>query len=258
MQQETILTTFDALAERAPPGAPATSDLSRKDLTTLHALFRHPTAHNLHWRDALALAKAIGQVEDKSDSHVVLHIGGESLTIHRPHSKDLTGEDVIDLRHLMTRAGYTAEAVPPAPDTQASTAPDLLVAIAHHEARIFHLDLPRGTEPGTIRPYDPHHFLHHMRHKDEDHERGQKSPEDATFYARIAAAVGLAGRIVIIGHGTGASNAAEHLAEYLRTHHPETFARVVTDMVADVSALTDHQLMALAAAALHKAGAPAP
>ena len=40
----------------------------------------------------------------------------------------------------------------------------------------------------------------------------------------------LAGKIVVVGHGTGKSNAAHHLLEYLKSHHSETHQRVVSEM----------------------------
>jgi hypothetical protein len=182
--------------------------------------------------------------------------------MQKPHHKDLTAPEIVDLRHLLTRAGYSADAAAPRPQPAATSA-DLLIAITHHEAHLYHLGLftaaaggigqaASGDEMDTIKPYDPHHFLHHPRHKDEDRERGQKAPEDATYYGRIADAAAQAGRIVIVGHGKGTSNAADHLAAFLKTHHPDIYARVVTEITADLSAITDRQLLVLGATALRK------
>jgi hypothetical protein len=54
----------------------------------------------------------------------------------------------------------------------------------------------------------------------------------------------------VVGHATGKSNAAHHLTEYLRTHHPETYERVVSDVVADLSSVTTPQLLDVARRAL--------
>ena len=35
-----------------------------------------------------------------------------------------------------------------------------------------------------IKPYDP--LLHHLTHKDQSRQQGQRAPEDSTFYDRIA------------------------------------------------------------------------
>jgi len=57
----------------------------------------------------------------------------------------------------------------------------------------------------------------------------------------------------VVGHGTGKSNAAEHLLEYLRAHHRETYQRVVREIGVDLSAITMPQLLALAEQALGSA-----
>jgi hypothetical protein len=60
----------------------------------------------------------------------------------------------------------------------------------------------------------------------------------------------LGDRLVVIGHGTGKSNAAHHLTEYLRSHRHETYQRVVRELVADLSNVTNPQLLDLARQAL--------
>ena len=230
--------------------APDVSALSRSDKRTLAALFRHPLAHNLPWSDVLALFGKVGAVEQKANDDFAFQAGGEAYVMRKPHGKELTGQEVIDLRHFATRAGLARhhEAAVPV----AGAVNNLVVVMDHHEAKIYQIDAA-GDDEGekAIKPYDPHHFLHHLTHKDESRERGQRSPEDATFYERIAQALVGGGKILLVGHGTGKSNAAHHLADYLAAHHKETHARVVTEMVTDLSAVTQPQLLALAAKALH-------
>lgn len=95
------------------------------------------------------------------------------------------------------------------------------------------------------RPYDPHRFLHHLTRKDLSRERGQRAPEDPSFYRGLAEAVASVGAIVVIGHGAGHSNAADGLVEFLRLHHPGTFETVTCEVVADLSGLTPPQLLVL-------------
>jgi glycerol dehydrogenase-like iron-containing ADH family enzyme len=87
-------------------------------------------------------------------------------------------------------------------------------------------------------------------HKEQSRARGQRAPEDHQFYKEIADAVAVGGKIVVVGHGAGKSNAAHHLIEYLRAHHTETYQRVVREVVADLSSITDPQLLELARQAL--------
>jgi hypothetical protein len=227
---------------------PAAHDqLSRTDHRTLAALFAHPLSHNLSWADAVSLFNSIGAVEQKSNHEVIFRAAGQSHVMQQPHSKHLTAPELMGLRHFATSVGWSPDRTPQPTLHHHPDSPTLLVVIDHHEARIFHADVSTAT-PGedTIRPYDPHHFLHHLHHKDQPRERGQRSPEDATYYGRIAAAVAAGGPIMVVGHGTGESNAAHHLTEYLRQHHPETYDRVVRTLVEDIGSLTEPQLLALA------------
>jgi hypothetical protein len=52
--------------------------------------------------------------------------------------------------------------------------------------------------------------------------------------------------IVLIGHAAGKSNAADFLKEYLKTHHSEIFRRVIATENADLSAVTEPEIEALA------------
>ncbi len=225
--------------------------LSSRERRTLEGIFRHPTDHNLEWSHVLALVEKIGVAEQKANSAFSFSIGHERHIVHKPHTKDLPTTEIIDLRHFLARAGWSPEIPPPAKGDIGGAEPSLLVAIDHHGARLYRIDISSADAmEHLIEPYDPHHFLHHMRHKDESRERGQKQAEDNSYYLRIAEALAAAGPIVLVGHGTGASNAAQHLALYLREHHGEIYARVAAELTADLSALTDPQLLALGAQAL--------
>ena len=121
----------------------------------------------------------------------------------------------------------------------------MVVAIDHHQARLFTIEGSSETAH-TLRPYDPHHFLHHLTHRQERELRGQREPEEPSYYAQIAAALAAAHRIVILGHGTGHSDAAAHLEEVLRAKHPEVYGHIVAARAVDLSAITEPQILALA------------
>ena len=89
-----------------------------------------------------------------------------------------------------------------------------------------------------------------LAHKDQPRERGQRATEDPSFYKRIAAVMDTAGRVVVIGHGKGHSNAAHHLMAYLKLHHPQTYQKVTRELVADLSSVTPPQHLVLARRAL--------
>jgi len=220
-------------------------------LRTLEALFRHPTAHNLEWMDVVSLIEKIGAVHQKANDKFAFDVGAEHYQMHKPHTKDLTSSEVVDLRHFLQRAGWSPEKPSQAEARPVPEPPTLMVVVDHHGAKIYRIaSASGGASKREITPYDPHHFLHHLAHKDQSREQGQRAPEDPSFYKRISDALAAGGKIVVVGHGTGKSNAAQHLAEYLRTHHRETYQRIVREMEADLSAVTTPQLLALAERAL--------
>ena len=176
--------------------------LSKSDRQTLDSLFAHPIAHNLEWRDIVGLFAKLGTVEHLPNNETSLRIGAEHQVLHRPHSKDLTTEEIMALRHFLTRIGLSRKN----PSSSVSTA-DFLVAIDHHEARIYRMD-PHPADPAelTVKPYDPHGFLHHLTHKDQTRQHGERAAEDPGFYEGIGAALIQAvphGHNVIVGHGKG-------------------------------------------------------
>jgi hypothetical protein len=244
------MTTVHTEERRAAESAEAPS-LTGAHRRTLEAIFRHPLAHNLEWREVVHLMDQLGASHEKSNSEFVFEVGGERQLIRRPHGKDLTTDEVLEFRHFLERAGCSPDHPPEAAPHPVPPAPDLLIVVDHHETRIFHVDLgaDAGEEP-VIRPYDPHHFLHHLTHKDQDRERGQRAPEEPAYYERVAQAVAQGGKIVVIGHGEGHSNAADHLTQFLKTHHNETYGRIVRELHADLSALSPPQLLVLARRAL--------
>ena len=123
---------------------------------------------------------------------------------------------------------------------------DVVVLIDHHGAKIYRVDLASNQRGDEVRPYDPHHFLHHLHHRDELRERGQRPAEDLTFYDKIAEALRETDRIVVLSHGTGESNAAVILSERLKQHHPDVYARIVRQADVNTSAMTEPEIIAYA------------
>jgi hypothetical protein len=220
--------------------------LSKSSRRTLDAVYARPVAHNLEWADVIALFAEIGSVEHKTNDDTVLQVGAEHQSFRRSRGKDLLLDDVMAIRHFLTRVGQALQ--------HSTETADFLVTIEHHEAKVYHLDL-RADDPAnhTITPYDPHHFLHHLTHKDQSREHGQRGAEDPTFYERISQAIAEAaphGRIVVVGHGKGHSDAARHFIEWVNLHHDDISRRLFCEVVGDLSSLTPPQLLDLGRRAL--------
>src|SRR5215831_3895456 len=163
-----------------------------RDRRTLEAVFRHPVPRNLAWSDASHLIERLGTAAQEPNGRFLFAIGTHKHVFHRPHTKDLTPEEITQLRKLLEAAGITPDStdvVDKEGPAAAESAPiDMVVAVDHHEARLFTVE---GTsETGRrLRPYDPHHFLHHLAHKQERELRGQREPEEPSYYAEIVAAL---------------------------------------------------------------------
>jgi len=218
-----------------------------RDRRTLEAIFRHPAQNNIAWADALHLGNRLGTARQEPNGRVLLAIGEHRHVFHQPHAKELTREEVAQFRSFLETAGVNPASVDVLEKDHAteSSTLDMVVAIDHHQTRLFTIEGTSGTAR-TVRPYDPHHFLHHLTHKQQSRLRGQREPEEPSYYSEVATALAAASRIVLLGHGDGHSNAAAHLAEVLRAKHPEIYGRIVATKVVDFSTTTEPQLTALA------------
>ena len=226
------------------------SHMPAADRRTLEAIFHHPVPHNLSWMDTLNLLTRLGSAEEKADGKYSLTIKGRHLIFHKPHGKHLDAREVTDLRHYLASAGISPQNPYGTVPAAGPATVDVVVLIDHHGAKLYRINLLSTQTGETVRPYDPHHFLHHLRHRDERHESGQRAPEDLTFYDRIAEALRDADRIVVLSHGTGESNAAQILAERLKKHHPNVYARIVRQADVNTSAMTEAEIIAYARQAL--------
>ena len=67
---------------------------------------RHPTSHNIEWRAVLSLLEAVGDVTVRHDGKVEVKVGTDQEFLDPPAGKDIDEQMVIDLRHMLTSAGY--------------------------------------------------------------------------------------------------------------------------------------------------------
>jgi len=75
---------------------------------TLQQLFEHPTSHNIEWHAVISLLEAVGTVEELHDGKFLVQLGGEAEFLRRPENKDIDMQQVVDLRRMLTGAGYAA------------------------------------------------------------------------------------------------------------------------------------------------------
>ncbi len=84
--------------------------LSSHHRNTLHKLLQHPAGHNIEWHDVLSLLEAVGSVVDHRDGKVAVTVGSETRFFDVPTHKDIDVQTVVDLRRMLTTAGYAVEA----------------------------------------------------------------------------------------------------------------------------------------------------
>jgi hypothetical protein len=80
--------------------------LSNRQRDTLLKIFQHPTSHNIEWHAVLSLLEAVGSVERRHDGKYVVHVGTETEVLTRPRHKDIDVQQTVDLRRMLTSAGY--------------------------------------------------------------------------------------------------------------------------------------------------------
>ena len=83
-------------------------ELSSHHRDTARRILAHPTSGNVEWRQVISLVEAIGEVAEENDGKVKLTIGPETEVFHRPHGKDVDEQTIVDLRRMLTNAGYAA------------------------------------------------------------------------------------------------------------------------------------------------------
>ena len=69
-------------------------------------ILQHPISHNIEWHDVVSLLEAIGTVEAHRDKKIEVQVGSQTGFFDVPAHKDIEVETVVDLRRMLTAAGY--------------------------------------------------------------------------------------------------------------------------------------------------------
>jgi len=86
--------------------SPTPVDLNNHHRDTLLKLFAHPTSHNIDWRAVESLLEVVGTVEEHREGKLRVQIGTDVEFFERPTHKDIDVQQVVDLRRMLTAAGY--------------------------------------------------------------------------------------------------------------------------------------------------------
>jgi hypothetical protein len=85
------------------PGAP---HLDNRHRNTLRQIFQHPVSHNIEWHAVSSLLEAVGTIEVHHDGKVAVQVGSETASFDPPVGKDIDAQMVVDLRRMLSKAGY--------------------------------------------------------------------------------------------------------------------------------------------------------
>jgi hypothetical protein len=85
------------------------SDLNNHHRDTLKRILDHPASGNVEWRQVLSLLEAVGTVEEEHNGKFKVTLGAETEMLGRPHGKDVDRQMIVDLRRMLTGAGFSAD-----------------------------------------------------------------------------------------------------------------------------------------------------
>jgi hypothetical protein len=91
-------------------------DLNNHHRDTLRKVFSHPASGNLEWRQVLSLLEAAGTVSEDHNGKVKVTLGPETEILSRPRGKDVDKQMVVDLRRMLTGAGFSPDGAQPVAD----------------------------------------------------------------------------------------------------------------------------------------------
>ena len=86
--------------------SPEPDHLSNRHRNTLKQIFEHPVSHNIEWRAVMSLLEAVGEVTIRNDGKVAVTLGSGQEFFDPPAGKDIDTQLVVDLRRMLSTAGY--------------------------------------------------------------------------------------------------------------------------------------------------------
>jgi hypothetical protein len=73
---------------------------------TLEKILNHPASGNVEWRQVRSLLEAVGTVTDHHNGRLAVTIGDETEVLDPPKEKDVDKQMIVDLRRMLTNAGF--------------------------------------------------------------------------------------------------------------------------------------------------------
>jgi hypothetical protein len=94
-----------------------TLHLNSHQRLTLESIFNHPTGGNVEWGRTLSLLEKLGTVAKEHNGKLVVTLGPETEVFNAPRGKDIDDQLTVDLRRMLTQAGFGPDGEAPVLDT---------------------------------------------------------------------------------------------------------------------------------------------
>jgi len=86
-----------------------TVHLNNHHRDTLDQILRHPASSNIEWKRVRSLLEAVADTTREHNGKYEVTLAGETDYLEPPRGKDIDEQTVVDLRKMLTRAGYTLD-----------------------------------------------------------------------------------------------------------------------------------------------------
>ena len=86
-----------------------TVHLNNHHRDTLDQILRHPASSNIEWKRVRSLLEAVADTTREHNGKYEVTLAGETDYLETPRGKDIDEQTVVDLRKMLTRAGYTLD-----------------------------------------------------------------------------------------------------------------------------------------------------
>jgi hypothetical protein len=85
--------------------------LSNHHREILAEIYDHQRGENVEWRKVVSLLEAIATVDEEHNGKLRVTLGPETEVFTPPEDKDIDRQTLVDLRRMLTQAGYSPEAL---------------------------------------------------------------------------------------------------------------------------------------------------
>jgi hypothetical protein len=121
----------------------------------------------------------------------------------------------------------------------------VVAIVDFHETTIIRVDAAVADQREHITPEDPRGLSRNVYHR-KGNPDGVYEADNEEYWRTVGHALAPADQILLLGNGKGKANASHHLVAWLEKHMSDVAAKLVADVRANLSALTDEQILRMA------------